>query len=498
MDLQAQEDVLPMSRFFIAGYHFRKMHIVQTQILSEMNTIEKIKHRKGLLNYAIQFCFLCTQFIFSQQLHAQIQQMPNVIIIIADDLGYGDLGCYGGKTRTPNIDRLASEGVLFTDFHTSGTTCSPTRAGLMTGLYQFRVGVPGVIVAFPDDKAHKRGLDINAVTFPKLLKKEGYATGLFGKWHLGYSEEYNPTNFGFDEFKGFLSGQIDYHSHIDLAGATDWWQQKKKNDEIGYSTHLINKHSVDFVKKNKDNPFCLVVSHEAVHGPFQGPDDPSFRIEGVSYPTVPKEKQIRPVKETLSIMMEEMDKGVGQLMESLEELGISNNTIVIFMSDNGGVLNISSNAPFRGGKGQVWEGGHRITAIISWPGTIEAGIVSDIPSISLDIMPTILNLVGIDVQPQVQFDGISLYPVLVEQKPLDKSRLFFWDTSNFSKNGYAVRMANWKLVGSESEKPLLFNLSNDKGENNDLSSKFPRLVKKMQKEYNIWKNDVGVDMYKDK
>lgn len=456
------------------------------------------KYWKVLLGPEILFCLLVTQFLFLQQLNAQIHQKPNVIIIIADDLGYGDLGCYGGQTKTPNIDRLASEGVLFTDFHTSGTVCSPTRAGIMTGLYQFRVGVPGVIAAFPDHELHKTGLDVNAITFTKLLKKEGYSTGLFGKWHLGYSEEFNPINYGFDEFKGFLSGQVDYHSHIDLAGATDWWQQKKKKDEIGYSTHLITKHSVDFVTKNKDNPFCLVVSNEAVHGPFQGPDDPSFRIDGVSSPEVPKEKQLRPVKETLSIMMEEMDKGVGQLMETLDELGISKNTIVIFMSDNGGVLNISSNAPFRGGKGQVWEGGHRVPAIISWPGKFEAGIVNDIPSISLDIMPTILDLVGIEVQAQVQFDGISLYPFIVEQKLFDKSRLFFWDTSNFSKNGYAVRMANWKLVGSESEKPLLFDLTNDKGEMNDLASKFPELVEKMQKDYNIWKNDVGVDNYRDK
>lgn len=460
-----------------------------------MKVIEKNKYWKVLLKPEILFCLLVTQCLFLQRLHAQVERKPNVIIIIADDLGYGDLGCYGGQTNTPNLDRLASGGVRFTDFHTSGTVCSPTRAGIMTGLYQFRVGVPGVIVAFPDHEAHTRGLDLNAVTFAELLKKEGYATGLFGKWHLGYSEEYNPTNYGFDEFKGFLSGQIDYHSHIDLSGAADWWQQTKKKDEIGYSTHLINKHSADFVKKNKDGPFCLVVSHEAVHGPFQGPGDPSFRIEGVSSPAVPKEKQVRPVKETLSIMMEEMDKGVGQLMQTLDELGISKNTIVIFISDNGGVLNISSNAPFRGGKGQVWEGGHRVPAIISWPGKIEGGIVSDIPSISLDIMPTVLDLVGVDVQPEVHFDGISLYPALTEEKPIDESRIFFWDTSNFSKNGYAVRMANWKLVGSKTGTPLLFNLSNDKSEENNLASEFPELVKKMQKEYNIWKNDVGVDSY---
>lgn len=446
-------------------------------------------------NAYLLFLIFCVQ-LSSQEL--KTTQKPNIIIIIADDLGYGDLECYGGQIKTPSIDRLASEGVRFTDFHTSGTVCSPTRAGLMTGLYQFRVGVPGVIVAFPNREAHKRGLDINAPTFAKLLKKEGYATGLFGKWHLGYSEEYNPTNYDFDEFKGYLSGQIDYHSHIDLSGAADWWQQTEKNDEIGYSTHLINKHSTDFIKKNKDRPFCLVVSHEAVHGPYQGPDDQFFRIEGVSSPQVPKEKRIRPTKETFAIMMEEMDKGVGQLMQTLDELGISKNTCIIFLSDNGGVLNISSNAPFRGGKGQVWEGGHRVPAIISWPGKIEAGIVSDIPCISLDIMPTVLDLVGIDVQPEVHFDGISLYPALIEEKPLDESRLFFWDTSNSSGNGYAVRMANWKLVGSRSENPLLFNLSNDKGEKNNLSSKFPELVKKMQKEYQIWKNDVGVDNYRDK
>lgn len=448
---------------------------------------------RGKIKYKFLVCLGIALALWVQYPFAQ-HSKPNIIIIIADDLGYGDVSCNGGWIQTPNIDRLAAEGVRFTDFHSSGVVCSPTRAGIMTGLYQFRVGVPGVIVAFPGNEAHTHGLDTSVVTFPELFKKKGYITALFGKWHLGYSRKFNPVHYGFDQFKGYLSGQIDYQSHIDLSGAFDWWHGLEKNDEPGYTTHLINQYSIDFIKENKNNPFCLVVSHEAVHGPYQGPDDKPFRKEGISSPQVPAENQVRSRKETFRLMTEELDKGVGQIIKTLDETGLAKNTCVIFLSDNGGVLNVSLNAPFRGGKTQVWEGGHRVPAIAWWPGRIGGGRVNEEQCISLDIMPTVLDFAGIKAPESFRPDGKNLSRMLLKGKSIAHRQLF-WHTES-RNNGYAVREKNWKLVGSANGDALLFDLSKDEGEKNDLAEKNPHIVKKMQQAYQIWKKDVGVDKYK--
>ena len=203
---------------------------------------------------------------------------PNFIIIMADDMGYGDAGCYGGEIPTPNLDRMAKEGMRFTDFHSSGNVCSPTRAGLMTGRYQQRAGIPGVINADPKVGAHHHGLHPEKeITFSKLLKQAGYATAICGKWHLGYTKNFNPVHHGFDRFNGFVSGNIDFHSHYDRMGVFDWWDGLELRKEEGYSTHLITKQALDFIEKSKDGPFCLYVAHEAVHAPWQGPNDPPER-----------------------------------------------------------------------------------------------------------------------------------------------------------------------------------------------------------------------------
>lgn len=428
-------------------------------------------------------------------IYAQSQKKPNIIIILADDLGYGDIYHNGGWIETPNIDRLTREGLRFTDFHTSGTVCSPTRAGFLTGLYQYRVGVPGVVVAFTDRYEHKWGLDPNAITFPELLKKEEYTTAIFGKWHLGYTRNFNPLHYGFDQFKGYVSGQIDYQSHIDLAGNFDWWNGLEKKHEAGYTTHLITRNAIDFIKENKDRPFCLYVAHQAVHSPFQAPNDPSFREPGVTSWAVPLENQVRGKKETFKLMLQEMDKGIGQILKTLDQTGLADNTFIFFFSDNGGSLSVSSNAPFRGGKGQVWEGGHHVPAIAWWPGKIKPGTVTDELCISLDIMPTILDFTGASKPKDLNFDGINLSGLLINGESLGRRQLF-WSRENYNqKHGYAVRDGNWKLVGSEKGASLLFDLSKDKAERNDLSVEYPGRVKEMQEAYNTWKQNIGVDFY---
>ena len=212
---------------------------------------------KYIIFFFVLFFFSCSS-----------NDKPNIILIVADDLGYGDLSIFGNKyISTPNIDKLGKEGIIFTDFHSNGSVCSPTRAALLTGKYQQRVGVSGVITA----KNHRdKGLSTNEITFANIANEAGYKTGIFGKWHLGYDSKFNPVYQGFDEFVGFVSGNIDYHSHIDQEGYTDWWFDNRLNEEVGYSTDLITKHSVDFIKKNKDENFLLYIAHESPHYPFQG------------------------------------------------------------------------------------------------------------------------------------------------------------------------------------------------------------------------------------
>jgi arylsulfatase A len=403
-------------------------------------------------------------------------RQPNFIIILADDMGYGDSSVYDGWIKTPHMEKLAAEGLTFTDFHSSGAVCSPTRAGLMTGRYQERAGVPWVINADPQHPSHQWGLDPKEVTFPKLLKQRGYTTGIFGKWHLGYDKKFNPVRHGFDRFRGYVSGNIDYISHYDRMGVHDWWDGLEQVAEDGYTTHLITQHTVDFIKDNKDNPFCVYVAHEAVHTPFQAPDDAAQRGPAAK-PGGPK----RDPKDTYDQMMLAMDEGIGQVVQAVKDNGLAENTLIFFFSDNG-ATRVGSNAPCRGHKGTQWEGGHRVPAIAWWPGMIAAGKKTDQTAISLDLMPTMLDLAGAEGPAGHQFDGESLRSTLLDGgKPVD--RQLFW-------KGQAMRDGKWKLM-IDRKTPRLYDLSTDIGEQTDLASEHPERVKTMLAALEAWKRDVG-------
>jgi len=403
-------------------------------------------------------------------------QRPNFIIILADDMGYGDSSCYQGWIETPRLERLAAEGLKFTDFHSSGVVCSPTRAGLLTGRYQQRAGVPGVINADPEHPAHRWGLDPGEITFPKLLKSRGYATAIYGKWHLGYDRKFNPVHHGFDHFRGYVSGNIDYLSHYDRMGTYDWWDNLEHVEEEGYTTHLITRHAVDFIEKNRNGPFCLYISHEAVHSPLQTPDDPPQRG-----PDAVKNKKDRKAKETYRQMMLEMDDGIGSVVDAVTKCGIADRTLVFFFSDNG-ANKTGSNAPCRGHKGSVWEGGHRVPAIAWWPGKILPGTESSQLAISLDLMPTMLDLADAALPPGHRLDGVSLRPLLLRGKELGDRKLFW--------NGKAMRDGRWKLV-TNGKTPRLYDLAADIGETVDLAAKHPDRAKEMAAAVQAWIRDVG-------
>ena len=406
---------------------------------------------------------------------------PNFVIIMADDLGYGDLSCYweGSPAPTPNLDRMAAQGLRFTDFHSSGNVCSPTRAGLLTGRYQQRAGIPGVINADPKVAAHFFGLGRNETTFAECLKKIGYRTGIFGKWHLGYDVYFNPREHGFDEFRGYVSGNVDYQSHYDRMEKFDWWNGRELEDQPGYVTHLVTKNAIDFIERNKARPFCLYVAHEAVHSPWQGPFDAPIRGPNAR-------KDLIKGKNNTAVfgkMMEALDQGVGEILSTIETCGIADRTFVLFFSDNGPAA--GSAGPLRGRKGSNYEGGHRVPAIAWWPSRIQAGQQTDSLAISLDIMPTLLSIAGYSDSSGLALDGKDLSPVLFDHES-EPGRQLFW-------NGRAMRDGKWKLVLGNSKQGAveLFDLSQDLGEKVNLASRHPERVDQMRKALDGWKQEVA-------
>lgn len=309
---------------------------------------------------------------------------PNVIVIMVDDMGYGGVSCFDNSNfKTPEIDRLAADGMKLTDFHSNGSVCSPTRAAFLTGRYQQRTGLDQVVNADPKHPMHQLGMHDREWTFAEAVKSSGYATGLFGKWHLGYKPEFHPMKHGFDEFVGFISGNIDAQSHRDRMGTEDWWQGLERKDEPGYHTDLINQHAVNFIEANQHKPFFLYVAHGTPHTPIQA--------RGSKIQRGPNRGQLPEwaPKETYSNKRDQedwiirhfilpVDEGVGLIRSKLEELGIAENTIIWFFSDNGAARANATNSELtRAQKGSFYEGGHRVPAVVWGPGRISPGSVSD-------------------------------------------------------------------------------------------------------------------------
>ena len=335
---------------------------------------------------------------------------PNIVLMLADDLGYGSLACYGNtEVKTPNIDRLAASGMRFTDFHSNGALCSPTRAALMTGRYQQRcawVADEELSPVFREQRKQNPsqrwawGISTGELTIPALLKQAGYRTALIGKWHLGYDYKYHPMNYGFDEFRGFVGGNVDYHTHVAGYGTQqlDWWNDRKIENEEGYSTDLLTKYATDFIARNKDAPFFLYLAHGAPHAPLQG-REPS--------------KKKSPV-ETYKEMIGVLDESVGAVIKELRNHHLESNTLVIFCSDNGPAAprGFAANANLRGKKGSLYEGGHRVPFIASWPETIPPGSTSAESLMTMDLLPTFANLAGARLPADRVIDGMDIMPIL--------------------------------------------------------------------------------------
>lgn len=420
--------------------------------------------------------------VFSASL-ANAESRPNFVVIMVDDMGYAGVSCFGNPYfRTPEIDRLAAQGMRLTDFHSSGAVCSPTRAGLLTGRYQQRAGIEAVIHPVREHPEHRKGLQKNEVTFAEMLQSAGYATGLIGKWHQGYvhnSEDYHPQNHGFDEFIGYHSGNIDFVSHVGDHNEHDWWHGRKETKEQGYVTDLINHYALEFIERHQERPFCLYVPHLAIHNPVQVRGDPVRRSEEEGWkrwkPADQKERIEKYRGMTLPI-----DEGVGQIREKLVSLGLDRKTLVLFFSDNGAAAyDFPSGSPeLRGNKGSVYEGGHKVPFIAWWPGKIAAGSESDAPAISLDVMPTLLSLAGLTPSADRPLDGVDISGLLL-RGDVPAARPLYWAyLGNNGTRSEAMRDGPWKLVvnhrkarkGSfENEQVELYRLDQDPSEETNLA-----------------------------
>jgi arylsulfatase A-like enzyme len=407
---------------------------------------------------------------------------PNVVIILADDLGYGDLGCYGCTgIATPNVDALAAGGLRFTDFHSNGAVCSPTRASLLTGFYPQRWGIEGVLT--PGGHRNKAGMSPEAVTFAEMLYESGYATGMVGKWHLGYPTIYRPRKQGFSTFRGYLSGNVDYHSRIDNSGEHDWWEDDEWSREEGYTTDLTTNHAVAFIESQDSTPFCLYVAHAAPHAPYQSRSDKSIRVEG----TADTKRDVRPdAPEVYRAMVEALDESVGEILAALERTGRLNNTFVFFCSDNGATAP-GSNTPLSGQKGTLWEGGHRVPAIASWPGTIPPGVTNQ-TAMTMDIFPTLAELGARMAWTKVRTDGTSLVPLLTAGTPLPE-RTLFWRTGGELPEK-AARRGVWKLHITP-DSTSLYDLESDLAEQANRFMSLPHQANALATALSRWEDEMA-------
>ena len=435
---------------------------------------------------------------------------PNIVLIVADDLGYADVGFHGVKDiPTPGLDALAAGGIRLTNGYVTGTWCSPSRAALMTGRYQQRFGDNG------HEATPGHGLDLEETTLADRLRTAGYTTGLVGKWHLGEDPKFHPMQRGFDEFFGFLRGGHNFFPDVPIiifpdrngigedlgqtpeGRATLDHQILRGKEHVAEETYLTDaftREAVSFIRRHEAKPFFLYLSFNAVHTPMQATDDRLEKFASVNHP----------VRKVYNAMTLAMDEAVGDVLTQLSRSGLEEDTLIFFISDNGGptlhryAYNASNNSPLRGSKGTTLEAGIRVPFVMSWPGQIASGEKYDEPVIQMDIFPTVLAAAGIDAESKKQLDGVNLLPYLHGETSASPHEALFWR----SLGQMAIRRGNWKLVSyvakmDEGEllrsdprdemTPLrLYDLKRDIGESQDLSKQEPQVAAELLSLWNQW------------
>jgi arylsulfatase A-like enzyme len=416
------------------------------------------------------------------------QQRPNIIYIVCDDLGYADLGCYGGRAAdfgpvSPHIDRLAAGGVKFTQGYANSPVCSPTRFALITMRYQYRLrGAMEEPINSRSKGSTTLGLPPEVPTLPSLLKKAGYHTALIGKWHLGYPPSFGPRRSGYDEFFGIMAGGVDYFTHCSSSGEHDLYIDENEHHEVGYLTDVLSQRAVDHVHQRAADakagkPFLLSLHYTAPHWPWETRDDAHvapalaknlFHLHGGDVQTYRR-------------MIHHMDEGIGRLMAALREHGLEENTLVVFTSDNGGER-FSDNWPLVGGKMDLTEGGIRVPWIAHWPAAIPAGAVSTQHCMTMDWSATLLEAGGGQADPDWPLDGVSLLKVLRE--PAQRfERALYWRMNHRGQR--ALREGDWKYLQVDGHE-YLFNIGKDERERANLAAREPERLERMRAQWLAW------------
>jgi arylsulfatase A-like enzyme len=416
-------------------------------------------------------------------------QKPDIVVLLADDLGSYDVSWRGSEIKTPHLDQLAASGAKLEQFYVQ-PVCSPTRAALMTGRYPMRYGLQvGVIRPWAE-----YGLPLEERLLPQALREAGYTTAMCGKWHLGsHDKTYWPNARGFDHWYGHLFGALDYFTHV-RDGKDDWYRDGQPVKEEGYATHLLARDAVNVIKSQpKEKPLFLYVPFNAVHAPHQVPEKYKEPYADFAEP-----------RRTYAGMLAAMDEAIGQILNTLDETGRRKNALIFFSSDNGGPGpgRVTSNGPLRAGKGTLYEGGVRVVACAAWEGRIKPGSTVNAPMHIADLYPTLLNLAGASLKQKLPLDGMDILPCLTEGKPSPREEILL----NTTPNNGALRMGDWKLVfrsnqGGEdaataAEKKAkkkkravapagveLFNLAEDPFEKHDLSASHPEKLKALRSRY---------------
>lgn len=405
---------------------------------------------------------------------------PNFIFILADDLGYADLGCTGARAPVSrNLDRMAAEGLRFTQGYSNSPVCSPTRFALATGRWQYRLrgaAEEPLTGRWRGDKVI--GLPPEHPTLPSLLRDAGYATALIGKWHLGYAPHFGPLKSGYQAFFGPMAGGVDYFSHVDRAGNHDLWENDQRVERKGYLTDLLSDRAVEFIDTHPGNvPFLLSLHYTAPHWPWETREDQgeSKRIgKAISHTDGGS-------LDTYHRMIQQMDEGIGRVLSALEARGMADNTLVVFTSDNGGER-FSDNWPFVGQKMDLLEGGIRVPLIARWPTQIAAGRVSDVPAITMDWTATMLAAAGVASHPDYPLDGMSLLPLFKDME-WHPQRDLFWRMHYRGQR--AVRSGSWKYLHMNGH-DYLFDLSRDERERANLAKREPNRLAELSERWEQW------------
>lgn len=457
---------------------------------------------------ALLACLLT--FVFPDTLRAAgaTAAKTNVVFILIDDLGWRDLACYGSDYyQTPNVDRLAAEGMRFTDAYSSCNVCSPTRASIMTGKYPARLlltqWLPGGRWSPTQHKLREgryiSNVPLEEVTIAEALRESGYCTGFIGKWHLGSADYYYPEHQGFDvniagrDYGGPGSYFYPYEGtwKIPTTGKVLHKEKLLAGKEGDYLTDRLTEETQKFIRTNAKQPFFLMLSHYAVHAPLQGKPEKVARYQKAAR----KGQQGKP---DYAAMIESVDESVGRVMQTLQELDLDQHTLVIFTSDNGGFASATDNSPLRANKGSNYEGGIRVPLIVRWPGSIKPGSISHEPVVSTDLYPTILAATGQELRPHQHLDGENLLPLLTGDGSLDRDALF-WHYPHYNEHPHnfpsgAIRAGDWKLIESfETGKLSLFNLAQDIGETNDLVGQEPQKTAQLHEQLKAWRDRVKAE-----